>query len=152
MEIFVQHWNGQTRYTMEVTPDTIIEDIQITLGREHHVPKLLQRLSFKSVPLRDPMQNLRDCNIQHHDTIHLDPMEVIFRTPSGETFKFTVEPDDDLESIKQKVEELTGIPAPVRRFCHKGRPLRPGTLSDNGIRHGDTLELAPMQILSLIHI
>jgi ubiquitin C len=59
----------------------------------------------------------------------------------------TVDPNDTIYDVKQKVQDQEGIPKDEQQLNHKGKHLGDGTtLAENRIKHGSTLDLAPMQI------
>jgi Ubiquitin family len=69
------------------------------------------------------------------------------KAPNGDVVKLEVSPDDPISDIKDRVKKELGIPVDEQRPNFKGKPLPDSsTLDDNGIKHGDTIDLEPMHI------
>eukprot|EP00980_Cylindrotheca_fusiformis_P025861 scaffold14741_cov135-Cylindrotheca_fusiformis.AAC.11 len=146
MKIFVKHWNGKV-LTFDVQPDDTIDDIKTRVEDKEDIPKDQQRLTFGGQPLDKDNKTLRDYGIRHESTLDLEPMQIYVKTPEGKTIPLQVEPNDTVEDVKKKVEQKAGIPVDDQTLLFDGDELDdPTTLSDNNIKHGDTLNLAPMKI------
>ena len=130
-----------------VTPDSTIDDVKkLTEGKLAIAPED-QRPEFKGTPLEDDAATLEDNNIKHGDTIHLQPMEIQVRAPDGRVANLEVSPDDSIGEVKKKVKKQLGIPTKEQRPTFNDQPLpKNSTLKDNGIRHGDLIDLSPMEI------
>jgi len=146
MEIKVVAPDGRSTDLM-VIPDYTIDDIKKRVEKNLGIPPEDQRPEFKGRPLEDDTSTLRDNNIRHGDTIHLQPMEIQVKAPDGRIANLEVSPDDTIDDVKKKVKKQLGIPAKDQRPTFNGEPLpKKSTLRDNGIRHGDMIELTPMEI------
>ena len=146
MVIHVKDLKGK-KHPFTVDPSDEIGDIKDRVEKKTGVPKANQRLTFNGTPLNKDGKTLKDCGIKHKDTLQLEPMQVHVKTPSGDRITLTVNPDDPIESIKEMVRDELGIPVDDQRPNFKGKPIPDGTsLDDNGIKHGDTIDLDPMVI------
>jgi len=147
MKIHIKHYDGRI-ITLDVQPDDKIDDIKERVEEKAEIPKEHQRLTFNNVPLDDPESTLRDYDIKHDDTLNLEPMEINVKTPDGRVLKLPVEPTDTVQDLRKKIGDAIGEPAPDEDLKFDGTVLDDpdSTLSDNGIRHGDTVTVDPMQI------
>jgi len=147
MHINVKHWDG-TVITLDVNPTDTIGDIKSMVDDKMDIPPEYQRLKFEGKPLKKDGKTLKDYNIKNKDTIELQPMQIKVKTPEGKKISIDVEPNDTIESVKQKVEDATGIPVPAQKLRNPDGDLLddPTTIADNGILHGNTLDLDPMKI------
>jgi Tfp pilus assembly protein PilZ len=141
MQIHVREPNGK-KHTFDVSPNDTIDQIKDQVLDKTGIPKKDQRLTHKGSPLTSPNKTLRDCGIKHKDTLDLQPMEIKVRAPNGDICKLQVNPDDPIRDIKDRVKKQLGIPVDEQRPTFKGEPLLDDTtLDDNGIKHGDIIEL-----------
>jgi ubiquitin C len=146
MQIYVKHWDGSV-ITLDVQPDDTIGDIKSKVSDEKDVPPDQQRLTFNDKPLKKDKKTLRDYKIKNKDTIVLEPMQIFVKMPDGKMIPIDVEPSDTIWTVKKKVEDETGFPVPNQTLRFDGDELgNPTTLTDNGIKHGATLDLDPMKI------
>jgi len=145
MQIHVKAPDGRT-IDLLVSPEDTIDHIKKRVKKKLGIPTEDQRPRFNNNPLPDD-STLNDNDIQHGDTIDLDPMEIKVRAPDGRITKLLVNPDDNIDSIKKRVKKSLGIPTKDQRPAFNGNPLPSNsTLKDNNIRHGDTIDLTPMEI------
>lgn len=147
MKIYIRKWDG-TRLCLEnIKPDDTIYEIQNRIEDEHNIPRRQQRLRFGSRPLDNSKETLKDCGIVDCSTLDLDPFNVHVRAPDGRKCTLPVEPDYTIPEIKDLVEKELGIPPENQRPTFDGKPLPDNsTLDDNGIGHGDIIDLTPMKI------
>lgn len=153
MKVFVKDAVRGKTYTLDVTPDTTIEGVKALLGKKSRSrPADTQRLQFDSADLEDGAASLKDLGIKDQDTILLMPMQLRVKDmtkPRGETYTVDVNPADSIADIKARVEEVAHTPAASQRLEHYGKKLNNDTanLKDCNIKHLDTLNLMPMQIM-----
>ena len=110
-----------------------------------------QRLTYNGKEL-DDATTLEENSIPHQATVDLEqdgPSEFIVnvQTPQG-LIPVTVTPDDTIGTVKEQVEQQTGIPAEDQRLSYKGKELPDdtSTIADCNIEPGATLQLEPMTI------
>ena len=67
------------------------------------------------------------------------------KTHDGTLIPVVVKPDDTVKDLKEKIEDVGGVPVHDQILSRKGKPLDDpkSTMEDNGIQDGDTLDLNP---------
>ena len=147
MEIYVKEPLRNKTHTLTVDPYETIDEVKDKVEKQTGIPKEDQRLTFKGQPLDKDHKRLNDCGIRHQDTLNLEPMEIKVRAPDGRIVDLVVDPDDSIKDVKKQVKKKLGIPTSDQRPTFNGKPLPDNsTLNDNGIHHGDVIDLTPMQI------
>jgi ubiquitin C len=147
MTIQVEKLDGKTM-NLTVKPSDTIKDVKQKIYDQEGIPIDEQRLSFLGKDLDKDEATLSGCTVKHGSTLKLQPMQIHVKTLDDRLLSITAVPSDTIKTIKKKVEKLGGIPADEQRLVFQGRELdQPfSTVVENGIQHGSTLDLAPLQI------
>ncbi|KAJ5072470.1 nedd8 [Anaeramoeba ignava] len=69
-------------------------------------------------------------------------MQIKVKLLTGREVAITVEPTDTVLKVKERVEEVQGIPVPQQRVVFSGNVLKDDkTLEEIGLKHGSVVHL-----------
>lgn len=146
MIIYVRTPQGK-KLTFQVEPSETIQQIKERVRRSENIPMDDQRMSFGKKALTNDKATLEKEGIKHKDTIDMEPMHIIIKDWTGKKFPVPCEPEDTIDSIKEKIEKQEGHPKPIQFLNFGGNFLDdPKMLTDYGIKHKDVVHLDRMKI------
>jgi hypothetical protein len=137
--------------SLQVMPSMTVADLQKQLesihptyevGSHTFVPKdgsdcLDGRMSVKNLDLKAGI------TVQHI----LQEMEIKIKHFSGEVISVFVMPDDDVETLKEKISSLTNVLPDYQHLTFNGQPLQERqTMREQGIEKDVSVMLEPMRI------
>ena len=149
MKINVRTSDGKKIIPIDnVQPTDTIGDIKKRVFKKEGIPIDEQRLAFHNKPLENDKHTLKDCGIVHNDTLDLEGMHIFVKENwTDKKFKLFVEPNDTIDSVKDKIQKQEGHDKKNQYLIFKGVLLddKP-TLKDYGIKHKNVLNLERMKI------
>ncbi|CEP12402.1 hypothetical protein [Parasitella parasitica] len=122
MQISIQ---GPTteRITLDVTSGESIQSIKQMLQDKKSYPKDQQRLSLNNAPLEDD-HFLSDYDIRSGTVLSLRiDLKVYLHLIDGKICSFVVEPEENIEDLKQRINKKLGIPVNAQHIIHRGIQL-----------------------------
>jgi len=146
MVIHVRTPHGK-KISLEVEPTDTILSVKEQVEDSQDIPLEEQYMRFDDKELKDDQATLDDLGIEDGDTIDMDPMHIIIKDWTGKKFRVKCEPQDTIDTIKDRIEKQEGHPKPIQVLIQDGDILEdPDTLQDYGIKHKDVLDLDRMKI------
>lgn len=134
-------------FHLDVEPDDTIEDVKKKLENKANIPVPEQTLFFDGEEL-DDKPTLDDYDIDHGDTLILDPMRITVKHWDGSSVTLEVDPNDLIEDIKYRVQEEMDVPKKDQHLTFEGKPLKKDkrSLRKYKIPNKGILHLEPMKI------
>lgn len=144
--------NGNT-ITLESEPTDSIGNIKKQIQDKEGIPLDEQKLFFEGKQL-DNNLTLQDYNITNDNLLSLTlflrgggldgegTKQVFIKTLSGKTITLEVKDSDTIQSIKDKIKDIEGIPAEQQRLVFNGKQLEDNnTIADYGIQADSSIHL-----------
>ncbi|EKD14423.1 uncharacterized protein L3040_005744 [Drepanopeziza brunnea f. sp. 'multigermtubi'] len=135
MEIIVRRLTGEDA-VLEVTRDTTISEIKLTIRNNRGIPCHQQRLLFKGKVLSDS-STLADSSIYHQANLYLtlkisrksigdvsNTRKIFIQAEDGEVLTLDVQPHDMVDRVKNLVQEDIGVPYWRQVLRFNGKVLR----------------------------
>jgi len=137
---------------VNIKPTDTVQALKGIIETDHDIPIEDQNLSCNGNALDDPDTTMEDNGIKHGDIIDLeanDPtITVNVRTPEGKKLHVNIKPTDTVQALKETIENDHDIPIEDQNLSCNGNALDDPdtTMEDNGIKHGDIIDLEPNEI------
>ena len=132
---------------LTVDPNDTIDDVKNQIQKKEKISKEEQRLTFGGKKLGDGT-TLDENRIKHGSVLDLGGMQIFVREPDGKKYTLSVQPTENIDDVKSKLQSQEGIPKDQQRLSFEGKPLSDGnkSLKNYKIKHQSTLDLEPFII------
>lgn len=148
MQIHVKTLNGKT-ITLNVEPNETINKIKAKIKDSTGVSPIQQKLSFNNT-LLEGWKSLADYNIQNQCSITAifalkNGINVIVKLSTGKTITITIDPDDTIKAVKERIRESEGF-LPAQQELKFGKLVLDDelTVNDYSIQNESTIILTPI--------
>ena len=141
MQIFVKKLTEKT-ITLEVEPNNNIKQVKAKIQNKEAILCEQQCLSFAGRKLEDN-HTLSDYNIQKESTLYLEfRIQIFVETSTEKRITLEVEPNETLESVKNKLQKIVGLIPEEQCLVFSGNKLVENiTLKDYDMKNNDILRL-----------
>lgn len=140
MKLTVTHWDGKSKFQVELEPTEYVDDLKDLIEEKHDIPVYQQRLSHKGDEI-DDTATMDDLGLVDGDLLALEPMEVTVILPDNfKRLRLTLVPTDTIKKIKKAVSKKSGIKSDVQCALFNQTEYNNGqSLAECNIEHGDTV-------------
>jgi ubiquitin len=120
---------SKKRVVIEVKPSNTILNLKGILKQRIGLPESKQRLIFMSHALEDSQTLASFGVIQDESTLTLESKEttagiqIFIKMLTGKTCTLEVQPNEEIEAIKMKIQEKEGMPPCSQRMIYAGKQL-----------------------------
>jgi ubiquitin C len=152
MQIFCKSLLGNT-ITLEVETSDSIQDVKLKIQDKQGIPSDNQILIYSGKVLKNE-NTLSDYNIEKDSTLHtgikilgggLDgegTKQIFIKTLQGKNITLNVSDTDTIQSLKDKIKDIEGIPQEQQRLVFNGKQLEDNqTIGDYGIQSDSSIHL-----------
>jgi ubiquitin C len=143
---------------VEVLPSDTVETLKRKLHKVEGVPPEFQRLTMPSQPTMGPLRGAKTVGeypLQDGAAVTLTEATPLYvKKADGSTVAVDFDPTvGDVAQLKEKIAELTGLPAEQQRLVYQGRPLNDdrAKVSRYKVPKNGVVELNPNSVPVQVH-